>query len=73
VGTTGFKPGAKASFDPRMQAAAKAQQAARSVTPTPTMNKMYADFQAQKSGATGTGSQRVMKKGGAVKKKATKK
>jgi len=65
-------PAAPMRNDPRMQAAAKAQQGARSVTPTPTMNKMYADFQAQKSGATGTGSQRVMKKGGAVKKAAKK-
>jgi hypothetical protein len=43
----------------QMQAAAKAQQGARPVTPTPSMNKMYADFQAQKSGATGTGSQQT--------------
>jgi hypothetical protein len=41
----------------QMQAAARAQQGARPVTPTPSMNKMYADFQAQKSGKMGTGSQ----------------
>ena len=54
------------------QQIAQRQAGPKPSAPPPAMAKAYADMQAQRSGATGTGSQRVMKKGGAVKK-ATKK
>jgi hypothetical protein len=63
-GASGLK-----SLDPAQFAALqKAQQGAPSVTPTPSMDKAYADMQAQKSGATPATSQaKPLKKGGSVK------
>jgi hypothetical protein len=59
---------------------AKPYVAAQGKSPIPSQGQLPSKlagvakaFSQQKSGATGTGSQRVMKKGGAVKKKATKK